>query len=333
LWSPEIRLLQECGATFRVRRAWLYKKAPALKDWAEWILSSLHDQSDTTEPWKKLILKHWSRALIGRFGMRYRTWESFGSAPDSRVCTFRQYNSENGSIAEMMQVGTDIFTLGDQREIDDGCPQITSYIMSEARARLWRARTIAGAENVLYVDTDSLLVNSDGHKRIQAQYNVGVLDGLRSKGKYASAFIYGPRSIILGKRPVVSGMPKDSIQRPDGKWRGEVWRSAKESVKRSEPDRVVIEARLFTMAFNQHRRYFNADGSTLPYSLPGYAPDGVIVKRPTRKERLESIDYPPMLAHHAPKANAIGPVKGRHARRNNVRSMHAQIPDPSERIL
>ncbi len=150
LWSPEIRLLLESGATFRVRRAWLYKKAPALREWAQWILSSLHDRSDTIEPWQKLILKHWSRALIGRFGMRYRSWEKYGTAPTSRVFMSQLCDMETGSQSELMQVGTDIFISGDMKEIDDGCPQITGYIMSEARVRLWRAYQSIGAQNVLY---------------------------------------------------------------------------------------------------------------------------------------------------------------------------------------
>jgi hypothetical protein len=308
LWDSEIRLLQESGATFRVHRAWLYKRGPVLKDWAEWILSSLHDPSDAIEPWKKLILKHWSRALIGRFGMRYSPWEKYGQSTDNRIYLSQQYDLDTGSMTELMQIGTDIFMSGELREIDDGCPQITSYVMSEARARLWRARQSIRPENVLYVDTDSLLVNAHGHQRIQANSSDTLFDGLRSKGRYRTVHLYGPRTILLENKPVVSGMPKSSARRYDGTYVGETWRSGKQSIHMGEPSTVRITYRNFTLQYNQARRQFNADGTTSPYRLPRDAPIGIIPFRQWEKQRLNDIGYPALLTHSAPKTNATGPV-------------------------
>ncbi len=297
LWDPEIRLLLGNGATFRVRRAWLYKREPALKGWAEWILSSLHSSTEITEPWRKLILKHWSRALIGRFGMRYQAWDKFGTAPDSRVYISELLNLDDGSVSELMQVGKDLFKSGELQEIDDGCPQITGYIMSEARAKLWRTSQAIGRSHVYYMDTDSLLVDSTGHKAIQESGGLGLFSGLRSKGKYHSIHLYGPRSVILDKRPSVAGMPGGSREVEPGKWQGEVWRGAKESVRLNEVDSVSIRNTSFHLRYNTNRRYFNSDGTTLAYRLPAYIPDGQIIKRPTRWEEAVKNGYPSMLAH------------------------------------
>jgi hypothetical protein len=298
LWDPEIRLLQEYGATFRVRRAWLYTRQPVLKDWAEWILSSLHDTGETIEPWQRLILKHWSRALIGRFGMRYKAWEMFATTPQPNVTISELYNSDTKQLSQLMQVGTTVYVSGEQREIEDGCPQITGYIMSVARSKLWQATQSIGESNIVYMDTDSLLVNSDGHKHIQSMGGSGIFDGLRSKGRYRSLHVYGPRSIILDKRPTVSGMPKGSILQPNGEWQGETWRGVTESIRHGEYDRVTIRNATFNLRYNMHRRHFLSGGGTVPYMLPDYRPVEKDVCQPTRFEKAVSNGYPSVLAHH-----------------------------------
>jgi hypothetical protein len=316
LWDPEISLLREHDATIRVHRAWLYKREPALKDWAEWILSSLHSHNSPMELWQKLILKHWSRALIGRFGMRYQAWEPFGTAPDSRVYMSQLANSDNGSLTELMQVGTQIFTSGEQQEIDDGCPQITGYIMSEARAKLWRVSQQVGPENVFYMDTDSLVVNSAGHDRIQHNHCPQLFDGLRSKGKYRQIQIFGPRSLILDKRPVVSGMPRGSVQTGKNEWRGEVWRGATESVRLNESNTVRIRSTTFHLRYNRNRRYLCPDSTTVPYSLPSMDPFGYKPDRKAEAERMIANGYPAVLAFASPR-------KGR----RGFQSVNEPIPD------
>lgn len=297
LWDPEIRLLWENGATVRVHRAWLYKREPALKEWAEWILSSLHTKSETVEPWKKLILKHWSRALIGRFGMRYKSWEKFGTAADSRVYMSELVNSDSGTRAELLQVGCDVFISGEQKEIDDGCPQITGYIMSEARAKLWRVSQQIGPENVFYMDTDSLIVNGAGHNNIQRLSGTNLFDGLRSKGKYRAIQVFGPRSLILDRKPVVSGMPRGSVEVEPKVWQGEVWRGAKESVRLNEPNAVSIRNTTFHLRYNENRRSFEADGTTRPHHIGPNRQIGKSYKRPTRIEEAIENGYPAVLAH------------------------------------
>jgi hypothetical protein len=296
LWDPELRLLREAKASVRVFRAWLYKRAPILRDWSEWILSSLYDATGTVEQWKKLILKHWSRSLIGRFGMRYRRWEEFATVADSRITIGISHNRDVGTTTELMQVGTKIFQLSDYQEVSDGCPQITGYIMSEARAKLWRVCSTIGPDNVFYMDTDSLIVNHAGHFQIQRREGIGDFGGLRTKATYTSARIYGPRSAIFGDKPSVSGMAKNSQKMAPDKWLAELWRGCKESIARGEPNSVAISNRMFTLRYNDNRRAFSANGRTVSYVLPAYIPAAGYIPPHSRIGRAVLNGYPAMLA-------------------------------------
>ena len=310
LWDPEIRLLREANAEIRVHRAWLYKREPVLKEWAEWIISSLYDTSGKCDQWQKLILKHWSRALIGRFGMRYRAWEQFATSTDSRIYTSDLVDLETQSKSELLQIGHDVFKFGELKETENACPQITGYIMSEARAKLWRVISSVGASNVYYVDTDSLVVNQDGHNAIWRCRGERDFAGLRSKGTYLHSIIYGPRAIILGRKPTVAGMPRGSVRVSSHEWIGELWRGCQESIRRGEHDMVRIDLRMHTVRYSDSRRYLGDNGRTFAYRMPEYVPDGPYRTPATRFERAVLNGYPAMLAHsktskHMPRLQTV----------------------------
>lgn len=319
LWDSELALIEEANGSYTVTTAYLYHKEPALQSWAEWILKSLNDPASTMEPWQKLILKHWSRTLIGRFGMRYKSWEHFAVAPDSRIYISELLMPDRSRKAELMQIGTDVFISGQETDVDDACPQITSYIMSEARARLWRAMQTIGLSNVLYVDTDSIIVGRAGHGEIQRQGQSGVFSGLRSKGQFKTLHLYGPRAYRADSRPVASGLARDAIQTADHEWRANSWMGAKESVRLAQHDRVTITVKPFTMTYNSNRRYLNGDGTTLPYWLPGRKPFGTIIEKPSRPKRLKANDYPAMHAHNSARAQCNRNTAAARATRNNMR--------------
>lgn len=296
LWDPELRELRKAKATIRVLRAWLYKRLPILRDWSEWIISSLYDQTGIVEQWKKLILKHWSRSLIGRFGMRYKRWEEFATLKESRISIGIFHNRDDSSTSEIMQIGTKLFKLTDYQEIGDGCPQITGYIMSEARAKLWRVSSAIGQRDILYMDTDSIVVSQTGHKYITDQREMGDYAGLRTKATYHNARIYGPRSAIFGGKPCVSGMAKDSEKISQDHWKSEYWQSARGSIAKGEPNAVVVSYRNFTLRYNERRRAFSANGETVPYVLPAYIPGANYIRPKTRMGWAILNGYPAMLS-------------------------------------
>jgi hypothetical protein len=270
LWSPELQLLIETGARIKVRRMWLYKPAPALKSWAEWILRELNERSEGRARWQSVLLKHWSRALIGRFATQYQDWELLGYDPVEKVTTGRLYDVATGESGQFMQIGHEIHLMTGVTESDDACPQITSYIMSLGRAQLWRAIQEAGEENTLYMDTDSVVVNAKGHARIQAATRNGMFPGLRLKGKHSGYEIYGPRAAVIGGETKLSGIPRQAARTDETVWVGEVWTQFERAIATGEYDRVVIAKRRYTIRWNEFRRGRVAGGRTQPYELPGY---------------------------------------------------------------
>lgn len=269
VWSPELALALRHGAEITVRGAWLYRTAPALRAWADWLISQMSVSNDETTAWQRTILKHWSRALIGRFGMNYHRWESFGTAEDTGLMSATIYDTRSGEQYEVTHVGKDVHRDAGVTEWGESQPMITGYVMSLCRVWLWRLMQALPPRSVLYVDTDSMLVSSEWHDDLLALSQTPLGRGLRLKTMYQSIDIRGPRQIVTDSRPKISGLPHRATLMPDGSFAGEVWSSLATSVQRGEGTTVDIRDRRWHVPGIDRRRLDGPDGWTRPITVEG----------------------------------------------------------------
>lgn len=274
LWDPELRLLAEEGATVKVRRYWLYRKAPVLAVFASWVLERLHPEHGTADPVERRLLKHWSRTLVGRMALRYRRWEEWATADHHDLTLGILYDADQATTTELLQVGRTMFELAELAEADSSVPQVTGWVMSEARARLWRLMRCAGLDNLYYVDTDSLIVNQAGAERLHSAIMAGEAWTLTEKGTYTRLVIRGPRNLDVENGHRIAGVPRKASRVGPLDFEGEVWRSLRESVVRGELDSVVTTARRFRPDAPDPRRRHIGGGRTAPNAVQPPTPPG-----------------------------------------------------------
>lgn len=268
LWDCELRMAQSCGATVRIKRTWIYKRAPLLKEWAEWILGRQEGDDPERDPIGRRVLKSWSRSLIGRFGLRYPVLDEIGTAEESDLLWLTGHDLETGEPYAYLRVGKQVFEQGGLQESADSAPSVMSYILALARVRLWHAMSLLPAGSLVYVDTDSLLVTSDGNAACEQIAKIPYHEGLRIKGRYKRGTIYAPRRLHLDADLRVSGLPKAARRTGPMTFEAETWIGPKESLARGRPAEVLVYRRSFTLDPTDARREHLADGSTAPYRLP-----------------------------------------------------------------
>ncbi len=264
LWDPELTLLARHNAGVDIHRGWLYRREPALASWGAWILEQLSRPDGDIPGWQKVALKHWSRALIGRFAMRYRTWERFATSPDEVVEVTDGVFHGSGAPLVLLQVGRDVFAQSVERDSDNGAPMITGYVQSLARVQLWDAIQAVGEQHVYHVATDSMLLSTAGARAAERAIAAGNLVGLRSKGRYRGVEIGGPNQTVVGGRPRIAGLSARAVRTGDATWATEVWQGAAESLRRGSPDSVTITDRTFRARARDDRRARLPDGRTRP---------------------------------------------------------------------
>lgn len=263
LWDTEIQLARENGATVNCTRAWFYRKAPAIADFCTWCLDIIEAPDADVDPIVRAVVKHWSRALIGRFASRYSRWEEYGRMPWDDIALGWINDADGGDSAKYLQLGTQLLRESARIDANDCVPAIMTWTMAECRARIWRSAQLAGLDHVLYLDTDSLIVDREGHNALAAA-NVA---GFRVKSRWQNVEILGPRQLVLQGQLRAAGIPRGSTRVSADTWEGEVWSMLATSIGNGEADVVRITPRRVKVAGTDSRRLHAVDGSTYPIAL------------------------------------------------------------------
>lgn len=254
VWDVELAEAIKAGAKVTVKRGWLYRLQPALKAWAEWTIGQLAESDATVPAWQKSILKHWSRALIGRLAMTYNSWEQFGTVPNQQVSRSRLVDIDTNEEYDIMQVGNDVWADAGRVESPNSMPMVTGYIQAIARVRLWRVMDSLPPNVLLYVDTDSLLVTQRNLSVVEEVAASPIGHGLRLKRSWDGFAIFGPRQIVTGRQVRVSGVPSNAQQSSRGKYQGVVWDTLPGALSRGHTNKVIIRDREWTVLGIDRRR-------------------------------------------------------------------------------
>lgn len=267
LWNPELDLAIGAGANVTIHRIWKYLTAPALAPMAEYIIGCLDGGGEVPSRVVRVMLKHWARTLVGRCALRYREWDDFGSVGAMGLSLSTLFDADTGHMTDLLQVGYRVMELTDLAEADSSVPQITGWVMSQARAILWTVMRVAGLENLYYVDTDSVLVNAEGHRRLEANEIIQAAGHLLPKATFTNAQIYGPRNLVLEGERRISGVPKKAIRTGELSFDGEVWSGLRASLESKRHSEVTIMPRSFDVDDGDPRRLHVEQGYTLPFRL------------------------------------------------------------------
>lgn len=272
LWGPELAMLAHEATSYRILEAWRYELRPALRSFASWALSVADGEADPAHPVARAVCHQWGRSLVGRFGMRYNRLRDYATADRDDFVGFEVFDDEAKMWRRGVHIGRAVQIETDLYSSPDACPAIMAWIMSEARSRIWKVMQLVGVEHVLYVDTDSVIVDEAGDRKLAREPSMGTVAGLRRKGAWSSLDLRAPRQIILGDELRAAGIPKRAKRNKDGSWQAQVWRGLGESLKHRETDRVVILDRTIKLKARDRRRRHLPDGATAPVSLSQPAP-------------------------------------------------------------
>lgn len=267
LWGPELDLLYVEGANVTVHRTWRYRCEPVLAPMANWLIEQLEGNGNWSGSVVKRLLKHWARTLVGRCALRYRQWDEYGTVPVMGLSLSTTTATTDEAAKELLQVGESIFELAAMSEADSSVPQITSWVMSQARANLWEVIRRAGLENIYYVDTDSILVNQRGNRNLANLTGVGREIVLVHKATYGKAVIHGPRNIIVEDERRIAGIPKRAHATGELSFRGEVWTGLRSSIEGHQANQVGIHMADFNVKDIDPRRERTKNGRTVPYRM------------------------------------------------------------------
>lgn len=269
LWDNELRLLRAAGGRYRVHEQWRYTSKPCLQSWADWSIALCDKNRNDISAVQKLWVKHQARATIGRMGLRTPTWEEYCGNWMPGYTGISYLTEADESTHRLMHVGRTVWRESDRAEAQQSVPQVTSWIMAEARCRLWGAAMAAGLDNVMHVDTDSVIVNRQGDKAMRAATEAGLPGAWRPKETWRRLEITGPRHYRTPARRQAPGVPRRAAEVRPGKYVGEVWDSLARSLSEGRTGEVIVRLREWEPRKVDYRRPYSGeeDGPAVPIHI------------------------------------------------------------------
>jgi hypothetical protein len=217
-----------------------YASAPIFQQFGRWALGVLTNDKLAYTSIQRMAVKHWTRALIGKCGAQYQKWVSMGPAPSNEVSLTHVWDADQRCNTKMLMAGGDAFWSVGTEYGQDSLPAVFSAVISETRIWLWSLMLAAGLENVLYCDTDGLIVTPTGNRALAKNQTLFPDIGARVKKEFESVWIGGPRQLILDGHTRWSGIPRKATQTNPQQWSGQRWESLAESLAQGNSDTVHI---------------------------------------------------------------------------------------------
>jgi hypothetical protein len=211
LTSHELRLLTEAEIV-QVRAIACYEDGDIFSSFVHFFYTERQKAKEKGETAKAELLKLLMNSLYGKFGQKSSEWVRVGDA-DPAITRCEDILLPDGSEYKLRTFGGATWMNdGAVMESFDSFPAIAASVTSAARALLWKYITIAGIENVFYMDTDSLFVNDAGLSRLSAagSMNEVELGSLKLEKSSNDVEIYGSKDYRFGAETKHKGIPADA---------------------------------------------------------------------------------------------------------------------------
>ena len=274
LTTPELCHALERGRVTKITDIALYESAPIFWEYVhelyELRLAAARDEDAVLEWQCKRLLN----ALYGKFGQRGRMFETVTETTDGGIGVWTEIDRETGEVRNMRQFGGLIQEQKTEGESRDSHPAIAAHVTAYGRMALWGWIKRAGKGHVHYVDTDSLLVDSVGARRLAPAVDATALGRLKVEGTFASGHLYGLKDYQLGAitktkgvRPSAHWIDSDTVEQ-------EHWSTLVGLLRRGDLSAPIVEQRVKHLRRVYTKGSVQPDGSIRPLRLPTEAPRG-----------------------------------------------------------
>lgn len=286
LAGPELREARARGELRSIGPGVRYIMTPHMADWALWLAGLLDEANPEVPPSVRLLAKHWSRCVPGRWAGH--TSEIVERTPDPRPGWQVEslYLMPERRPADLLRIGGERWTILRDEWADDAFPAILAWIQSATRVAIGRLVDMLGPA-VLTVNTDGALVDLAELGRLEgpaAMADIGragptlrALDAwcaatdpilepftVRIKKAARRVTIYSPQHVILDGERRLSGIPKRAVRLADGRYSFTTWPNLRVQIERTEGAGYRTVERKVAVKVVPPPAWLLLDGRTVP---------------------------------------------------------------------
>jgi len=258
----------EHGHVKKVLKVACYRKANIFYNFVDYFYTKRLEYRAVKNPAFAYMCKLILNSLYGKFGQK--TSHLVYSGENGNVEDFRRliidYNTHKTSIHQIF-FGLETITEQGEDEAGNSMPAISAHVTDYARLYLWKLIEAADIKNCFYCDTDSLIVNEAGYKKLTPFIDRDRLGWLKVEKHAKSVEIRGAKNYTFGGEVKIKGIPKAAKHNEDGSFTYPVFPSMIGELRAGIKEDYRIESQSKSLTGIYDKGIVQESGRVTPYRL------------------------------------------------------------------
>lgn len=195
-----------------VERCTLYHQAHIFGEYVDFFWTLRKGFKYVNNRIMEFVCKLFLNSMYGKFGEQRDSIVDFGWVDDNDAWRQEYYNevTESWGIEEVLFHKWTLYE--GKEESPQSAPAIAAHVTDYARNYLWKLMGRMGRENVLYVDTDSMIIRRDiAYSLGYSQVSEKELGFLKLESEMAELEIFGCKDYITERKVVRKGIRSEAV--------------------------------------------------------------------------------------------------------------------------
>jgi len=257
------------GHIKRIKTVAAYQKAKLFDTFVEYFYNKRLQYRKEKNPAFAYICKLILNSLYGKFGQRNSIMVSEEPTHDDRNFRERIWHvQEQREYMHTVFYGLDQLTLSQQEEGRNSMPAIAAHVTDYARTYLWYIMEKAGRVNCFYCDTDSVIVNRAGYKKLQDDLDADVLGMMKVEKVVDTMEIRGAKNYTFGGEEKIKGVKKSAKRTGEKTYEYTRFPTPLSELRNRLPEDYRVETVSKTLSGEYDKGIVLKSGKVIPHTLP-----------------------------------------------------------------
>ena len=267
LAGPELAYAWDHGHILKLESLAIYEQGELFTEFVEYFYKKRLRARAAGDELMAFFLKILLNSLYGKFGQRGRVWEEDGTTESEESRSWIEYDVSTGTIRRCRQLAGLVQVKSEAGESAESMPAIAAYVTSYARLELFRLILLAGWENVIYCDTDSLFVTDRGFAHLTTMLDPDRLGAPKHEWTSRKVHIRGLKDYSVGDKVKVKGVRRNATWLTDAELVQDGWTGLRGQLREGDLDNTYTRAIRKRLSREYTKGTIGPDGRVSPLRL------------------------------------------------------------------
>jgi len=223
LTTPELELALDLDCVEQVFEVAAYEPGYIFTDYVSFFYEKRKEAKNQGRKEQALLFKLLLNSLYGKFGQKQTVWKPIAECSPEEIGVEEIYSISENRWFTLKKLGGVVLESQGEKEAFNSFPAIAAHVTGYARRKLWEYLKLAQMKNVIYLDTDSIFVNSEGYQNLKGFIAPDVLGLLKTERIFNKLCIYNLKDYEGDRLVVMKGVPRTAKRISDHKFQFELF--------------------------------------------------------------------------------------------------------------